>query len=566
MINLNPQTFRRLWRLVKPFFFGDEKWKARALLLLLAFFALSIAGVNVRLSYLGRDFFNAIALRQRDEFFRALAYYLLGFALATPITVFYGYTEQRLALEWRKWLSREILGKYFGGLAYYKVSSYEGIDNPDQRIEEDIRTFTAQSLSLFLIVVNSCLTLILFIGILWSISINLIIAVVLYALVGSLITYFVGRPLISLNFNQLKKEANYRYKLVNVRDNAESIAFYRADRKELTRTRQRLKGALDNFKKIVNLNRNLNLFITFYNNVKPVVPVVVVSGLFFAGEIELGVVTQSTDAFIRVVEALSILIQNFAMISSVTAVVTRLGSFSEALENASHGKLSATSDGDDPARKIRITEGKIIAFRSVTIFPPAQSRVLLEDLSFELLRGGLLITGPSGCGKSSVLRVIAGLWTSGSGEVIRPPLTEAVFIPQRPYMVLGTFRSQFLYSLGRRVATDREIIAAVEAVGLETTFERVGGLDAEVDWNSFLSTGEQQRLAFARLILARPKYAFLDEATTAVDSATEEQLYHLLTKVTKAFVSIGHRSPLAQYHHSILELRGGKKWRMEDRQ
>ena len=192
--------------------------------------------------------------------------------------------------------------------------------------------------------------------------------------------------------------------------------------------------------------------------------------------------------------------------------------------------------------------------------------MLLEDLSFELLRGGLLITGPSGCGKSSVLRVIAGLWTSGSGEVIRPPLSEAVFIPQRPYMVLGTFRSQFLYSLGRRVATDREIIAAVEAVGLETTFERVGGLDAEVDWNSFLSTGEQQRLAFARLILARPKYAFLDEATTAVDSATEEQLYHLLTKVTKAFVSVGHRSPLAQYHHSILELRGGKKWRMEDRQ
>lgn len=542
---------------MKPFFVSsDVRWQARGLLLLLAVFALSIAAINVLLSYVARDFMTAFSLKEQDEFYRKLVMYLLAFACATPIAVFYSYTEQRLALLWRTWLSREMLARYFNDLAFYRVTSVEGIDNPDQRIEEDIRSFTTTSLSLFLIICNSVLTLVLFVGILWSISINLIVAVVLYALCGSVITYLIGRGLIPLNFAQLKKDADYRYKLVNIRDNAESIAFYRGQRKELTRARQRLKKALENFRRIINLNRNLGFFINFYNYLKPVLPIVIVSPLYMSGEIAFGVVTQAADAFVRVVEALSVLVQHFGTISAVTAVVTRLGSFSEALELVSHGDQSS-------ATRIRTVESAKISFHHVTIMTPTRDQTLIRDLSFELEEGGLLITGASGSGKSSVLRVIAGLWSSGDGLIHRPPLTKTVFVPQRSYLILGTLRNQLLYAQARRGVSEADLSAVMYKVGLGNTLERVGGLSAVCDWNSILSAGEQQQLAFARLLLARPDYAFLDEATTAVDSETEQKLYGLISQSARVWISVGYRSALARFHKKVLVLREDGSWKLE---
>lgn len=560
MIKFDRKTFERMWLITKPFFSSEVKWQARGLLILLAVFALSVNGINVLLSYVQRDFMNAFWLKEEHEFFRYLVLYLLAFACATPVSVLYRYTEERLALLWRMWLSRQILRKYFSHIAYYKITSYEGIDNPDQRIEEDIRSFTTTTLSLFLIMTNALLALVSFVGILWTISFNLIIAVVLYAFCGSMLTYWIGRRLISLNFAQLKKEANYRYKLVNVRDNAESIAFLRGDRKELTRARQRLKKALENFLSIINLNRNLNFFITAYNSLKPVIPIVVVAPLFFAAKIQLGEVTQSADAFNRVVDALSVLISHFATISSVTAVVTRLGSFSEALDTAVKEDVAP-----DHLPRIATIIKPAIAFEHVTIYTPKHDQLLIQDLSFKLDHAGLLITGASGSGKSSILRVIAGLWNAGDGTVTRPDLAETIFVPQRPYMVLGTLRNQLLYSLTRRGVSDRELKKVMELVGLEDTLRRVHGLDAFSDWSSLLSTGEQQRLAFARLLLARPKFAFLDEATTAIDADAEAELYQLLMETVTAFVSVGYRANLSRYHHTVLELDGGGKWRLEQR-
>ncbi len=500
----------------------------------------------------------ALQLKDSEEFFKRLLLYLLCFTLATPLTVFQSYTEQRFALLWRKWLSRQILQKYFSNLAYYKVRWYEGIDNPDQRIEEDIRTFTSTSLSLFIIVCNAVLTIVTFIAILWSISLNLIVAVIVYALFGSTITYLIGRPLIGLTFAQLKKEANYRYKLVNVRDNAESIAFYRGDRKELVRVRQRLKKALDNLLRIINLNRNLNFFIVTYNNLKPVIPVIVVAPLFVRGSIEFGKVYQSQDAFVRVVEALSVLIQHFNTISAVTAVVTRLGSFSEALTEAKDsGKQTELHS------VFEVVEEPRIVFDQVTILTPKRDQVLVSKLSFSLSEGGLLITGSSGTGKTSILRAIAGLWTSGSGKIIRPPIQETIFIPQRPYMILGTMSNQLLYTCNRQGVSQEELIFVLKQVALEHTLDRIGGFEEIQDWSSILSTGEQQRLAFARLLLARNEFAFLDEATTAVDAKSERHLYSLLRKAVRAYVSVGYRTTLAKYHHTILELKDDGKWTIE---
>jgi len=556
MIKVNKQTFSRLWRLIKPFFTSEVKWQGRGLVALLVLFALTIQGVQAVMSYVARDFMNALSTKEESEFYRILLIYLCAFGLSTLVSVFQSFTEQRTALLWRKTLSRHILKKYFSHMAFYRVGFSEGIDNPDQRIEEDIRSFTTASLSLFLITFNSILQFGLFVGILASISYNLVFGALGYAFIGSIIAYLIGRRLISLNFAQLKKEADYRYKLVNVRDNAESIAFYRGDRKEMTRTRQRLKVALENSLRIIRTNRNLSFFVTLYNNLKPVLPIVIVAPLYLNGDIKFGVIYQASDAFVRVVESLSILIQNFGTISGVAAVITRLGSFTEALDEVTTGPPGASS-------KIKTTLEERIALENVTVVTPKRDQTLARNLSFELLSGGLLIVGGSGYGKTSILRVLGGLWDSGEGKVIRPPLDDCLFLPQRPYLVLGSLRNQLLYCLKRKGVSDRELESVLRQVRLETAARRVGGLDSYAHWNNLLSAGEQQQLAFARLLLARPKYAFVDEATTAVDAATEAHLYDMLTRTTKAFISVGYRANLARYHRYILELRSDGSWHLE---
>lgn len=521
--------------------------------MLLAAFCVLVQWIAYQLSYLERDFYTALTLKEHDEFFKRLAFYLGAMVCAIPVTVSYKYTEDRFSLLWRKWLSREILQRYFRNIAFYKVNWHEGIDNPDQRMEEDIRSFTTTTTSLFLIFCNNVLTAVLFIKVLWTISTYLIVAVVVYAAVGSLLTYWIGRPLVGLNFAQLKKEADYRYKLVNVRDHAESIAFYRGERKELTRTRQRLKEALKNSLRIINVSRNLNFFITLYNNMKPIVPLMIVAPLYLNGNVEFGVLTQSSGAFVRVVEALSILILHFGTISGVAAVVTRLGSFAEALEDV-------VAPPAHFQQQIDTRDGDRIAFDRVTIMTPRRDQVLLRDVSFELTEGGLLISGGSGYGKSSILRVLAGLWSSGEGRVIRPPQQVCVFLPQRPYLVLGSLRNQLLYALERRGVSDAELHDVMTRVGLRTALERVQGFDAVADWPSILSAGEQQQLAFARLLLAKPQYVFLDEATTAVDNVNEERLYGLLKASVVAWVSVGYRSNLSRFHSHLLEVKERGGW------
>lgn len=555
MTHIDRTVIRRFISLATPFFRSEMRWKATGLVALLLGLSLTTNGIGVIMSYIGRDFMTALQTKNTDLFYWKLLHYIGAFIITTPIIVYYSYMEQRLGLLWRRWLSHRFLARYFSERAYYKLNILGDIDNPDQRIEGDVRSFCAQSLMFCLILFNSTVQIFLYVYVLWSISWLLFVAALGYSIVGSIVTYYLGRPLIVLNFAQLKKEADYRYKLINVRDSAESIAFYGREPREFIRTRQRLKEALNNLLEVIKWNRNLQFFTTGYNYILIILPTVLVAPLFFNGQIEFGAVIQAAAAFGVVINALSIVVIHFGNLSVFAAVINRLGSFSEALDQA-HSPISV-------GERIKITTGSALEFKSVTIWTPRREQALVTNLTFSFSSSSLLLYGPSGSGKSSIMRVIAGLWDAGRGQVIRPDLRDALFLPQRPYMVLGSLRSQLTYGLRRRSVLDKDLIAVLKKVRLGEMFDRVGGLDATLDWPNVLGTGEQQRLAFARMLLVKPRIVFLDEATTAMDREIEEELYSLLPSVVERYVSTGSPTDLKGCHEHILELHGDGTWRYE---
>lgn len=554
-VQFDRNVVKRFFHLAAPLFRSEIKYKALGLVALILALSLLSNSIGYMMSYIARDFMNALQTKDTQLFRWKLFEYLGAFMIATPIVVFYSYSEARLKLLWRRWLSHRILRRYFQNRAYYRVNLQSKIDNPDQRIEEDIARFCDETVMFFLVAFNSTIQLLLYIHLLYSIYWLLLVVAISYAFMGSLVTSLLGRPLIGLNFAQFKKEADYRYKLINVRDSAESIAFHGHENHEFTRTRQRLKAALTNLLKVINWNRNLQFFTVPYNYVLTILPTIIVAPLFFRGEVDIGVVIQAGVAFGFVINALSIVVNHFSTLSVFAATINRLGSFTEELYSPT-SPLPTESE-------ITIIPGLKLSFESVSIWTPKKEQALILDLSFEMTSSSLLIAGPSGSGKSSILRAIAGLWTSGSGTIVRPDLSSAFFLPQRPYMILGTLRSQLLYGIPRKAFLDSELIKILEQVRLIEMFQRVGGLDAVLDWPNILGTGEQQRLAFARLLLARPNFVFLDESVTAMDQGIADSLYRSLPSFVERFVSTGDAADLRQYHDHILELHGDGTWRFE---
>jgi putative ATP-binding cassette transporter len=561
MDRLNVNVLQQFWTIAKSYWSGDEKWQARGLLLGVVLFLLAYTGLSVVLNNKRGVLISALSAQDEPRFWQTVIIFIAVLVIYAPLLAGYTYLRDRLSLQWRKWLTHRFVDNYFRDRAYYNLHISETeIDNPDQRIAEDVRSFTQESLTFVLVLVQSVLSVIAFSSVLWGISKPLVFFLVLYALIGTLVTTVVfGKPLVRLNFEQLKKEANLRFGLVRIRENAEAIAFYRGEEQESNQVKHRFLDVFENVKRLLVWELNLNMLTNTYEFLPFVLPALVVAPAIFAGEMEVGKVSEAQGAFMRVFFSLNVVVARFQQLTTFGAGINRLYTFAQFLE-----QTEATQASEEQKPQIQTIEADRLAVKHLSLQTPNYQRTLVEDLSIELPTGqGLLVMGPSGCGKSSLLRAIAGLWDSGEGTISRPASDQILFLPQRPYMVLGTLRDQLLYPNTHLEVEDEHLKQVLGQVNLAGLDERFGGFDAEQDWADVLSLGEQQRLTFARLLLNKPNYAILDEATSALDLGNEERLYQHLQAKGTTFLSVGHRSTLANYHQSVLELSQDKTWQLK---
>jgi putative ATP-binding cassette transporter len=547
--------WRRLWKLARPFWFSEEKRRGRRLLaILLVLGAITIA-LSAYFTFILRDTTQALVNKDPKKFYHEMELFFAWFVGMVPVAAYYPWLIGRLTIVWREWMTRSFVGLGFSHRAFYRMSLDSRVDNPDQRISEDINSFVGATLIFVLIVLGAIVTAVTFFGILLSISPFLSITLVIYATVGSYLSVTIGRHLVSINFDQQRYEADFRFGLVHVRDNVEPIFMYGGEQHESEQLGGRFAHVVRNFNLLIRWQRHLAFVTASYNNLISLLPYVLLAGTYFAGKMEYGQIVQAASAFGSLQGALSLIVSNFQGLASYACVVNRLATYAEECDAAREADLAGAS-------RIETVEADEVAFRDVTVLTPDRRKTLVSDLSLPPLDGQpILLRGRSGAGKTSLLRALAGIWREGAGTITRPPLSDVMFLPQRPYMILGTLRDQVCYPHAKGTP-DAKILQILAQVNLDDLPERFGGLDVEMHWADVLSPGEQQRLAFARLLLNRPRYAFLDEATSALDLENETRLYELLRTSGIRFLSTGHRPSLLPYHRKVLEIFQRGQWKL----
>ena len=541
--------------MISPYWSSEDRWRARGLLLAVVLLTLGMVYLTVLLNQWNNAFYSALQDKNvpafRGQLFRVT--YLITIFIF--LAVYQVYLNQMLEIRWRRWLTDRYLRAWLTDDAYYRMQLQASeTDNPDQRIAEDVHLLASHTLALFTGGLRAIVTLVTFVAILWGLSGSLSVTVgelsirlpgymvwvaLLYAIIGTWVTDWLGRPLVRLNFERQRYEADFRFSLVRFRENTEGVALYRGEADELRGFRERFEDVMSNWWRIMLRQKRMTYFTSGYGLGAWIVPSIVAAPRYFRGELGLGGLMQTAQAFQQVQDALSFFVQSYKEIAAWCAVVERLAGFERTLERVRRQAASG----------FRRVEGRPthLTVAGVDIYRP-DGQLLMANVNVSLRRGDtVLLTGASGSGKSTLIRAIAGIWPFGHGEIRAAPDARILFLPQRPYLPIGVLRDVVSYPMPAGGVDDATLREMLEAVGL---IELGVHLDEPAHWALRLSPGEQQRIAFARALVQKPEWLFLDEATSAVDEATEARLYRLLRERLSetTLFSIGHRATLHTFH------------------
>ena len=555
---LTRQFFKDVWYLTKSYWQSEEKKKAFWLLTCIIALTLGIVFMLVQLNTWNNSFYSALQNYDAEKISSELIHFSWLAAIYIILAVYSYYLQQTLILHWRRWLTTRFIDIWLQNKTYYNLQMFgKDTDNPDQRISEDVRQFVEMTLGFAIGILKSLCTFISFVFILyqlsgplsfsfmgktWTIHGYMLWASLLYSVLGTYITHVVGRKLVKLNFIQQRYEADFRFSMIRLRESAESVAFYRGEAQEGRVFKNRFKLLLDNFWQLVNKQKQLVFLNSGYSQIAIIFPFVVAMNRYLSKEVSLGGLMQVASAFGRVQDSLSYFVDMYSSIAQWQAVVMRLTYFGR--------HMHEVSQQAEQFHVERFATSEAVSVEQMLVNLPDDT-VLLQDISFTLQPGrNVLIKGVSGSGKSTLLRALAGIWPFVTGKINLPKTEELMFIPQKPYIPLGTLREALLYP-GKKPLSDEELLYLLDLCQIGYLRDK---LDLVADWSHVLSVGEQQRLAFVRAHIQEPKWLFLDEATSALDEDTEAAMYALLAErlTQTTLVSIGHRSTLNKYHELML--------------